>query len=275
MKKRVLTALSFAVIAAAVLSGCTAEKGKGEKKVGKNDEKTFVVGLDASFPPFGYKGKDGSFEGFDLDLAREVCKRNGWTFKAQPIDWDSKDMELSSGTIDCIWNGFTIDGREDKYTFSKPYIDNSQVVVVPEDSGISGLKDLAGKLVEVQADSSALRTLEDGGERAELAKTFGALNQSPDYNTAFMDLEAGACEAVAMDAGVAKYQIDKRGGGYVILEEKLSTEQYAVGFKLGNEKLRDKVQKTLDEMAEDGTLMEIAKKWSEQGVSPDAVCLGR
>jgi len=84
---------------------------------GQKDEKTFVVGFDAEFPPYGYLDEaSGEYKGFDLDVAREVCKRRGWTFKAQPIDWDSKDSELKTGAIDCIWNGFTINGREDKYT---------------------------------------------------------------------------------------------------------------------------------------------------------------
>ena len=86
---------------------------------------TFTVGFDAEFPPYGYKDESGEYVGFDLDLAQEVCNRNGWTLVKQPIDWDSKDMELDSGSIDCIWNGFTMNGREDEYTWSEPYIDNS------------------------------------------------------------------------------------------------------------------------------------------------------
>ncbi len=149
----------------------------------------FVVGFDAEFPPYGYKDGSGEYVGFDLDLAAEVCKRQGWELVKQPIDWDSKDMELDSGAIDCIWNGFTMNGREDQYTWSVPYVDNSQVFVVADDSGISVKADLAGKAVGVQKDSSALAALE--GDEKELADTFGALNQYADYNTAFMDLEAG------------------------------------------------------------------------------------
>ena len=108
----------------------------------KNDENEFTVGFDAEFPPYGYKDDNGEYVGFDLSLAEEVCKRNGWTLKKQPIDWDSKDMELKSGTIDCIWNGFTINGREDLYTWSKAYVDNSQVVIVKSKSGIDTLEDL-------------------------------------------------------------------------------------------------------------------------------------
>ena len=80
---------------------------------------TFTVGFDAEFPPYGYVEK-GVFKGFDLDLAREVAKRNNWKLVLKPINWDSKDMELNSGSIDCIWNGFTINGREKAYEWSEP-----------------------------------------------------------------------------------------------------------------------------------------------------------
>lgn len=236
----------------------------------KSEGRTFTVGFDAEFPPYGYMDDNGEYVGFDLDLAEEVCKRNGWELVKRPIDWNSKDMELTSGNIDCIWNGFTMNGREDDYTWSDPYIDNSQVFVVAKDSGIATMADLAGKAVGVQADSSALSALNEEDNR-DLKNSFASLTEYADYNTAFMDLEAGALDAVAMDIGVANYQIASRGDGYVILDEKLSTEQYAVGFKLGNEELRDTVNKTLLEMVDDGTFMKIADEW---GVA-DTVCLGK
>lgn len=224
------------------------------------DKTTLTVGFDANFPPYGYMDENGEYIGFDLDLAQEVCNRLGWELVKQPIDWDSKDMELSSGAIDCIWNGFTYNGREDDYTWSEPYVDNSQVFVVSADSGIKTLADLAGKIVDVQADSSALAALEDEGN-ADLTGSFAEMIQVPEYNTAFMNLEAGAADAVAMDIGVANYQTASRGDEFVILEEPLSTEVYAVGFLLGNEELRDAVQEQMDAMAEDGTFATIAEKW--------------
>ena len=232
----------------------------------------FVVGFDAEFPPYGYKDDSGKYVGFDLDLAQEVCDRLGWTLVKQPIDWDAKDMELDSGAIDCIWNGFTMNGREDQYTFSVPYVDNSQVFVVAEDSGITSKEDLAGKVVGVQKDSSALAALQ--GDEKALADTFADLPQYADYNTGFMDLEAGAIDALALDIGVANYQIASRGDGYVILDEYLSTEQYGIGFKKGNDELKDTVEKTLLEMADDGTFMEIAEKYADYGLV-DSVCLGK
>lgn len=234
------------------------------------DRTTFTVGFDAEFPPYGYKDESGEYVGFDLDLAAEVCSRNGWELIKQPIDWDSKDMELSSGTIDCIWNGFTMNGREDQYTFSVPYVDNSQVFVVTADSGIETLADLAGKVVGVQKESSALAALEDE-DHTDLLASFATLNQYADYNTGFMDLEAGAIDALAMDIGVADYNMEQRDGSFVVLEEKLATEQYAIGFLKGNTELKDAVEKTLLEMADDGTFTQIADKY---GLT-DSVCLGK
>ena len=238
--------------------------------------RTFTVGFDAEYPPYGYKDESGEYTGFDLELAQEVCDRNGWTLVKQPIDWDSKDMELSTGAIDCIWNGFTMTGREDDYTFSVPYVDNSIVFVVMNDSDIKSKEDLAGKVVVTQADSSALTALtseEDNDENLALAASFADLQQVADYNTAFMNLESGAVDAVAVDIGVAQYQLASRGDTFRKLDEPLSTEQYGIGFKKGNEELKDQVQDTLFEMYKDGTFDEIAAKYTDYNL-PDMICLG-
>lgn len=238
--------------------------------------RTFTVGFDAEYPPYGYKDESGEYTGFDLELAQEVCDRNGWTLVKQPVDWDSKDMELNTGAIDCIWNGFTMTGREDDYTFSVPYVDNSIVFVVMNDSDIKSKEDLAGKVVVTQADSSALTALtseEDNDENLALAASFADLQQVADYNTAFMNLESGAVDAIAVDIGVAQYQLASRGDTFRKLDEPLSTEQYGIGFKKGNEELRDQVQDTLFEMYRDGTFDEIAAKYTDYNL-PDMICLG-
>ena len=225
-----------------------------------SDGGAFTVGFDQDFPPFGYVGDDGEFTGFDIEMATECAKRMGKEIKLQPIDWDAKDMELESGTIDCIWNGFTMNGREDQYTWSDSYMDNTQVVITKKDSGIEKLADLSGKIVEVQKESSAQSALEDE-DHADLLASFGQFLQVAEYNTAFMDLESGAVDAIAIDIGVANFQLEGREDDYVILEEVISSEQYAVGFLKGNETLRDEVQNTLMEMAEDGTFAEITEKY--------------
>lgn len=271
MKKKLAVALIAALTVSTMAVGCggskdsssTDTKTESSKDSVSNGGDTFTVGFDAEYPPYGYMDDDGEYTGFDLELVQAVCDLEGWTLVKKPINWDSKDMELNSGSIDCIWNGFTMNGREDEYTFSTPYVDNSQVIVVAENSGIEKLSDLAGKTVGVQAASAALDLLnseEEGGQKA-LADTFGSLNEFADYNTAFTELQAGALDALAIDIGVAKYQINSRGDGYKILDETLNTEQYAIGFKKGNTELCDKVNADLKKLAEDGTVEKLAEKY--------------
>ena len=282
--KKFLAAAVAVVMALGVMTGCSstseepAENNEATEEGAEAGERTtFTVGFDAEYPPYGYMAEDGSYVGFDLDLAQEVCDRNGWELVKQPVDWNSKDMELNSGSIDCIWNGFTMTGREDKYTFSDPYVDNSIVLVVLADSDIQTKDDLAGKVVVTQADSSALAALtseEDNEENLALAASFASLEQVADYNTAFMELESGVVDAIAVDIGVAQYQLTSRGDTFRKLDEPLSTEQYAIGFKLGNTELRDQVQATLDEMVADGTFDEIVANYTDYNLD-QMVCLGK
>lgn len=223
--------------------------------------KTFTVGFDASFPPYGYQ-ENGEYVGFDLDLAQEVCDRNGWEIVKTPIDWDAKNIELNGGSIDCIWNGVTMNGREDDYTWTPAYINNTQVFAVNKNSGIKKAADLAGKNVLVQADSSALAALQDeeNTDIKALADSFGSLTQVPDYESALMELEAGSADAVAMDEGVALTK-QAQNDNIVILDDVISQEQYGIAFKKGNDELRDQVWSTLLEMEKDGTVDKIAAKY--------------
>ena len=225
---------------------------------------TFTVGFDQEFPPMGFVGDDGEYTGFDLEVAKEVAERLGLEFVPQPVDWAAKDMELESGNIDCIWNGFTMTGREDDYTWSEAYMANQQVFVVTAESGIKTLADLAGKVVEVQAESSAEAALKDD---PDLTGTFGTLQTTPDYNTAFMDLQMGAVDAIAMDEVVARFQIEQRQVDFIVLDETLAAENYAVGFKKGNDTLKDQVQEQLEALAADGTLAKISEKWFDKDIT--------
>ena len=270
MKKKL--SLIFAFMAAmalsvAALAGCSSNssEGSGAASGDAAASNELIVGFDQSYPPYGFVGDDGNFTGFDLDLAAEVAERNGWTVKYEPIDWDAKDTLLNSGAITCIWNGFTMEGREDDYTFSDPYMLNGQVIVVKADKGIASLADLAGKNVITQTDSAALDVLE--GDRADLAATFANLETIAEYNTAFMQLESGAVDAVACDLSIAQYQMSAKPDAYVMLDETLSSEHYAVGFKKGDTETAEKVSQTLKEMYEDGTVEELCNKYSEYGLS--------
>ncbi|WP_199824851.1 amino acid ABC transporter substrate-binding protein [Collinsella provencensis] len=226
---------------------------------------TLIVGFDQAYPPYGFVGDDGEFTGFDLDLAQAVAEKQGWEVKLEPIDWDAKDSLLNSGAINCIWNGFTMEGREGNYTFSDPYMLNAQVVVVRADSGIASLDDLAGKTVVTQVDSAAEDVLE--GDQADLTATFTSLETIAEYNTAFMQLESGAVDAVACDLSIAQYQMAANPDAYVMLEDFLSEENYAVGFKKGDTKTADAVTESLKALYEEGTVEELCEKYAEYGLS--------
>lgn len=275
MKKRMFAPIAAvgALVAALALSACdvspaASDQGSaGSSSADAGGEiTTLTVGFDQAYPPYGYVGDDGEFTGLDLELAAEVAKRNDWELKLEPIDWDAKDTLLNSGAITCIWNGFTMEGREDDYTFSDPYMLNAQVVVVRADSGIESFEDLAGKTVITQVDSAAEEVL--NGDMADLTATFASLETIGDYNTAFMQLESGAVDAVACDLSIAQYQMAGKDT-YKQLDEQLSTEHYAVGFKKGDTALAEKVTETLKEMDEDGFVKELCDKYADDGVSYD------
>ena len=277
-KKRFMAfvACAFALVAAFALVGCggtsaqTAGSAAGSASAGSDDSadiKTLTVGFDQSYPPYGFVGDDGEFTGFDIELATEVAKRCGWELKLEPIDWDAKDSLLNSGAINCIWSGFTMEGREDDYTFSDPYMLNGQVIVVKKDSGIKSLDDLAGKTVITQTDSAAEDVL--SGDKADLAATFASLETIGDYNNAFMQLDSGMIDEVACDLSIAQYQIAANPDKYVQLSTPLSTEHYAVGFKKGDDPLASKVTETLKEMDKDGFVKDLCEKYADYGISYD------
>ena len=256
MKKLVALALA-SVMMLSLFASCSDKNADTQKK-------EFVVGFDADFPPMGFKDDNGDYVGFDLDLAKEAANRMGYEFVAQPINWDSKDQELKSGNIDCIWNGFTISGREDQYAWTDAYMENDQVVVVNSDSDIKTLSDLSGKTVAVQKDSSGLQAVNDN---ADLKASIGTLLEEDNYLNAMMELESGAVDAIVMDEIVARYEIQTSGKAFKVLDENVASETYGVGFELGNTELRDKVQSTLEEMAKDGTMAKISNEWFGEDIT--------
>ena len=239
-----LAVAAFTCLSLAACGGSPASTDNGSAAAGStgsaDEVSTFIVGFDQSYPPYGFVGDDGEFTGFDLDLAAEVCNRNGWELQLEPIDWDAN---------------------------TDPYMLNGQVIVVRADSGISSWDDLAGKTVITQVDSAALDVLE--GDQADLAATFASLEQIGDYNTAFMQLESGAVDAVACDLSIAAYQMSANPDAYVQLDDMLSSEHYAVGFAKDNQELADQVTETLRAMDEDGFVEELCDTYAEYGISYD------
>ena len=274
MKKKLMAILGVAAAMCLcfALAGCgggsSASSSAAADDASAGDAVEFVVGFDSEYPPYGYVGDDGEYTGVDLDLAAEVCDRNGWEFKAEPIDWDAKDALIDAGTITCIWNGFTVtDERKQTYDFSDPYMYNAQVLVVKADSDVTTLADLADKHVMTQTDSAGLDALNDE-QYADIVKTFagGAPETLGDYNNIMMQLESGAVDAVVCDLSIAARQMAAKPDTFKQVET-LSDEEYAVGFKKGNTEMVDAVNATLKEMTDDGTVEKILAKYEDQAVT--------
>ena len=227
------------------------------------DSGEFVLGLDASFPPMGFTDEDNNIIGFDIDVAQEVCDRLGVTLVKQPIVWDAKEQDLNAGKIDCIWNGLSVNpSRAEAMNLSDPYMENEMIFVVPADSEIKTLDDLTDKTVGVQLGSTAEEILEG-------ADFYDSIHATPleDNVEALRQMELGFSDAVFMDSVVAQYLITTNGKDFVILDEGLEKEEYAIGFRKEDQALRDEVRKTLSEMKKDGKLGEISTKWFGKDVT--------
>ncbi|MGA9224968.1 MAG: amino acid ABC transporter substrate-binding protein [Mesobacillus sp.] len=251
--KRFATMLILIASVLAIFTGCS---NSSEKE--NSEDKALVIGIDDKFAPMGFRDKDNEIVGFDIDYARAAAEKMGKEVKFQPIDWQTKEAELSSGRIDLIWNGYTItDERKKKVLFTKPYLKNAQVVVTLADSKLAKLDDLEGKVVGLQSLSSASDAL-DASPVKEKVKT---VTEFSDNVQALSDLKSGRIDAVIIDEIVINYYMTKEKESFKVLDESLAPEEYGIGVKKGNEELLEKLQKALDEMNEDGTAAKISEKW--------------
>jgi polar amino acid transport system substrate-binding protein len=248
--------------------GATQNKSSETKNAGSTlDKDELIVGLDDTFVPMGFKNESGEIVGFDVELANAVGKKLNKKIKFQSIDWSMKETELDNGNIDLIWNGYSItDERKQKVEFSKPYLNNTQVIVTLADSNIKSKSDLAGKKVGAQNGSTAVDAVEADGN---IIKGFdgGKLVTFEDNNAALMDLEAKRLDAIVVDEILARYYMKARGiEKYKILSDNFGSEQYGVGIKKGDTKFVEAFNKALSEIIADGTAGEISKKWFEQDI---------
>ena len=237
--------------------------GKETEAKGTIEKKELVIGLDDTFVPMGFKDENGELVGFDVELAKVVCEKLGKEYKFQAIDWSMKETELNSGNIDLIWNGYSIsDERKEQVDFSKPYLDNKQIIVTLADSSINKKADLEGKKVGAQNQSTAVDAVK--ADESNIIEKFdgGDLVTFENNNDALMDLEAGRLDAIVVDEILARYYIEARGSEkYKILDENFGDEQYGVGIRKGDTEFVDAFNKALDEVVADGTAGEISKKW--------------
>ncbi|MCQ6277685.1 amino acid ABC transporter substrate-binding protein [Bacillus sp. EB600] len=256
MKKRLVTMILVFAAVFAIMAGCANSNSKSSP--GQDNKKTLVIGVDDTFAPMGFRDKSNNLVGFDIDYAKAAAKKMGTTVKFQPIDWSTKEAELSSGRIDLIWNGYTItDERKKKVLFTKPYLKNSQVIVTRADSNINKLDDLAGKVVGLQSQSSAADALNSNPIKSKI-KT---VTEYKTNDLALTDLKNGRLDAVVIDEVVINYYMSLQKNSYKVLRDSLAPEEYGVGVKKGNETLLNKLQKALDEMNQDGSAAKISEKW--------------
>lgn len=252
--KKYMTLIIISIIALLVVTGCGSSKTTGES--GGKD--VLVIGVDDKFAPMGFRDENNNLTGFDIEYAKAAAEHMGMEVKFQPIDWKTKETELSSGRIDLIWNGYTItDERKGKVLFTKPYLKNAQVIATLADSDIAKLKDLSGKKIGLQALSSASDALNANAISSEIK----SVSEYADNVLALSDLKSGRVDAVVIDEVVINYYMSKDEGTFKILDESLAPEEYGVGVKKGNEELLEKLQAALDKMNEDGSASKISTKW--------------
>jgi polar amino acid transport system substrate-binding protein len=257
VKKWILTFLLLGMAALLVCGWGKPSKDNSWQKVKAKGQ--FVLGLDDSFPPMGFRDANGKIVGFDVDIAKEVCARLKIKLKLQPINWDAKEQELNSGKIDCIWNGFTITKeRERNLRFTEPYMKNRQVLIVTAKSNCKTQGELKGKKLGLQAGSSAADALTSA---ADFKASLRDVVEFDDNMTALMDLEKGGVDVVLMDEIVARYYIQNKHKQYRVLNQELASENFGIGFRKKDQKLVEKIQATLDGMAKDGKLKSISTKW--------------
>lgn len=257
MKKLTVFTLLLTILFAFL--GC---KSKSTSDNSLNDIKkksNFVLGLDDTFPPMGFRDQSGDIVGFDIDLAKEVAKRMGVEIKLKPVEWNGVILSLNNKDIDLIWNGMTItEERKEKINFSKPYLDNRQIIIVLNKSTISGKADLAKKIIGLQMGSSSENAL---ASDEELSKAVKEVKKYSNNAEALLDLEAERVDAVIVDEIVGRYYISKKADSFKVLDDDLGHEIYGVGFRKSDISFMEEVNKILDEMKKDGTTKLISEKW--------------
>ena len=270
MKKLIALMLAMVMALSLVACGKPAENDNSANDNNTNTDgdatapRTFVMGVDAEYPPFSYLGEDGQYTGFDVEVCKAVCDLLGWDLQVFGVNWDQKLVQLDAKECDCVWSGMTIldSMKEAGYVISAPYYDNTQVIMVKEGSDIKSSADLAGKVVAVQLGTSGEALLADGGDLADLAATFADLTTCDSFLKCFTELGGGAVDAVIVDKPVAVSYAESNKG-FTVLDEGLGAEQYGIAFRAGDEELCATVEDAVAQLVANGTYAEIAAKYPD------------
>ncbi len=264
MKKRIVLFIAIISVMSLLFSGCGSKSSADDSLNEIKEKGEFVVGLDDSFPPMGFRDDKGEIVGFDIDLAKEVGKRMGVNVVFKPVDWDGVVLSLKNKDIDVIWNGLTItEDRLKQINFSNAYLENDQIIVVQSDSDIKAKSDLSGKIVGLQLGSSSEVAL---ASDEAIQSSLKEIKKYSNNTEALMDLAAGRVDAVIVDEVVGRYYIEKREGVYKVLEDNFGEESYGVGLRKEDKKFQDELNNILDEIKEDGTGEKISNKWFGENI---------
>ena len=254
---RKLFGLLLFVLAVLILAGC--QKNQTPNTWEEIEERGYIiVGLDDTFAPMGFRNDDGDLVGFDVDLAKAVGELLGIEVRFQPIDWDSKVLELNLGTIDMIWNGLTItDSRLEEMSFSDAYLANSQIVITKKDSTIDKVDDLIGKKVGVQISSAS----EDAVSASSIFAQLDEFVKYDTFNLALLDLSNGTIDAVVIDEIMGRYVISQTNDLYQVATENFGIETYGIGFRLESTDIRDQINQALLTLVLNGSAATISNAW--------------
>lgn len=237
-------------------------------------EKKIKIGFDATFVPMGFEEKDGQYVGFDVDLATAVFNLYGIDVEWQSIDWDMKETELKNGTIDLIWNGYSVtDERKQSAAFTIPYMINEQVLVTKKTSNIDDVAGMTGKTIGVQAGSSGYDAFES---QADILKDRVANQKAVQYSTftqALIDLKSGRIDGLLIDRVYANYYLEQEGtlDQYHILPVGYEGEDFAVGARKADKTLVKKINQAFRTLYKDGSFQKISQKWFGDDVATDQV----
>lgn len=224
------------------------------------DKGELIIGLDDTFAPMGFRDESGELVGFDIDLANAVSEELGVEIKFQPIDWDAKEMELTSKRIDCIWNGMSATPeRMEKMALTDKYINNSIIVMAKDDTiKVEKAEDLAKYNVATQADSAALEVLKANEAYDSYADK---ISEYKTYDEAIMDMQAGRIDCIAVDQVLGEYKNSKMDKKMVVCDYSFGDDFYAIGCRVEDTDVAAKITEGLAAVIESGKAEEISDKW--------------
>ncbi|MFC3928952.1 transporter substrate-binding domain-containing protein [Streptococcus caprae] len=279
MKKLVLGALTL--VSSLALAACGSSASKTDSKATQTDQwdtyvenKSVTIGFDNTFVPMGFENKSGDYEGFDIDLANAVFEEYGITVNWQPISWDLKEQELENGTIDLIWNGYSITSeRQEKVLFTNPYMKNEQVLITKKSSDITSFAGMKDKVLGAQSGSAGYETFE---ANPTVLKDIVANNEATLYETftlAFTDLKTDRIDGLLVDRVYANYYLaqEKELDNYNIIESEFDGENFAAGARLADKTLVENINKAFTKLYETGKFQEISDKWFGEDIATDEV----